>query len=73
MFCFSILRSVECYDEDTEGWYYLVPMATPRFGAMAACVDDRIIVAGGIGDSQEVPSTLHVLKSVSCFHRGTKR
>lgn len=70
---FSILRSVECYDEETEDWFYLATMSLPRFGAMATCLDDKIYIAGGIGESQEIPSTLHVLKNVVCFHLSTKR
>ena len=64
---------MEYYDEDADAWFYLTTLNTPRFGAMAACVGDRIYIAGGIGDSQEIPSAVHVLKSVVSFHLPTKR
>lgn len=65
---YSVLLSVECYDPETEGWFFVPSLPEPVFGASAAALGSRIIVAGGIGSHTEKPSVLSVQNTVYSFN-----
>ncbi len=55
---YSALPTCEAYDPSTDTWQVLAPMATPRWGLMAAALPDgRIMVAGGVTGTFSSQST----------------
>ena len=63
----SALAAVECYDPVTDGWFFTTRMETPVFAASACALGDRIMVAGGLEDSDDIPSVLRVLDDVIAY------
>jgi N-acetylneuraminic acid mutarotase len=64
----GLLGRVVAFDPATNSWSEKAPMITPRGGAAAAVVRDRIVVAGGEGNAA-VPSG--VFSQVEVFVPGT--
>ncbi|XP_078417545.1 influenza virus NS1A-binding protein homolog A isoform X2 [Cetorhinus maximus] len=49
------LRTVECYDPDTDGWIFIAPMRTPRARFQMAVLMGQLYVTGGSnGHSDEL-------------------
>ncbi|KAL3852338.1 hypothetical protein ACJMK2_015995 [Sinanodonta woodiana] len=63
----KVMSSVECYSILNKNWFYVNPMFTARKGASAGVLNGKLLVAGGIGESNDVPSTVQVLNCVELF------
>ncbi|KAK3600706.1 hypothetical protein CHS0354_011388 [Potamilus streckersoni] len=63
----KVVSSVECYSILNRKWFYVNPMFTARKAASAGVLKGKLLVAGGIGESNVIPSIVPVLNCVELF------
>ena len=68
LFNFSALGSVECYNPQTDNWYFVTPLSSARSCSTAAALRGKIYVVGGLGENvHNTPSSINVLNTVEVF------
>ena len=60
------LRSMECFDPETQQWSNAPPMSSPKSSGGATVLDGKLYVAGGYNAGTR-------LRSVECFDPATQR